>query len=268
MTPPRPIEVKLTPEGLLIDCLLVYNRRALDLPEKEGEKAPSLASAIEKGIRAHWSGSWPLCPSLSEALALLSEQKKAPFDLTSRQALEVKLRIERIDCGRLTPALFSLKRSLTRQRRPVRIYVRPSLLLPAHVASPLHRRLWGIFKSGQIESIGLNWSPRQPGYMVIPSQTPAWRLAGVAAHEAGHLFGLGDAYEAWYRFYFASPGTEGYMMRDNGKVQTEELAMLIRAQATGRMQYFPKQFRLSSIKTGLGRSLARLFRKIKAKCNP
>lgn len=267
MTSLNPIQLQLTESGLVIDCLFTYNSRALG-PRKEAEKDLSWADAIEAGIRQHWTGNWPLSQGLIQAMELFCQKRKLSLDLSTMTSLAVKMTIKRQERGRLTPGLLSFKSSLTRRRRPARIYVRPSFILPAHVASPLHRRFWGIFKSGQLESIGLNWSPKQPGYMVIPSQTPDWRLAGVAAHEAGHLFGLGDAYAAWYRFYAPAKGTEAYMMRANQRVQTEEVAMLIRAQATGRMQYFPREFKLRTILAGLGTSLKRLIGKMRPKGNP
>lgn len=251
----------------MIDCLFAYNRRALGSMKGAAEEG-SWADAIEAGIRQHWTGSWPLSESLVQALDLFCQKRQLSLDLSTMTGLAVKMTIKREEGRPLTPGLLSFKNSLTRRRRPARIYVKPSLILPAHVASPLHRRLWGFFKSGQVESIGLNWSPKQPGYMVIPSQTPGWRLAGLAAHEAGHLFGLGDAYAAWYRFYAPAAGTESFMMRANRKVQTEEVAMLIRAQATGRMQYFPRQFRLKTVLAGLGASFKRLIGKIRPKGNP
>ncbi len=266
MTYLNPIQAHLTESGLMIDCLFAYNPRALR-PMKEAEGDLSWAHAIEAGIRQHWTGSWPLSENLVQALDLFCKKRQIALDLSTMTRLAVGMTIRREETGALTPGLLTFKQWLARRRRPARIYVRPSLILPAHVASPLHRRFWGIFRSGQLESIGLNWSPSQPGYMVVPSQTPGWRLAGLAAHEAGHLFGLGDAYDAWYRFYAPAAGTEAYMMRANQRVQTEELAMLIRAQATGRMQYFPRQFRLRTILAGLGTSFKRLLGKIRPKGN-
>lgn len=247
MTSPNPIEVRLTEEGLLIDCFFSYNSRAL-LPPK-GEKGPSWADMIEQGIREAWSGTWPMTAPLAEALSLFSDRRNLKLDFTALEDLKVKVRIKRAG-----PDM---------SRRPARIYVLKWSPLPAHVASPFYRRLWGIFRSGQLESIGLNWSPRHPGTMVIPEKTPAWRRGGVAAHEAGHLFGLGDAYGAWYRFYSTAPGSQGYMMRDNQRVQPDELAMLVRAQATGRMQYFPKIFEFKQVRQGLTGSIKAFFRKFR-----
>ena len=46
-----------------------------------------------------------------------------------------------------------------------------------------------------------------PGYITLAAQTPLYRIRRVAAPDAGHLYGLGDAYAAWYRFFSAAPGT-------------------------------------------------------------
>jgi len=125
--------------------------------------------------------------------------------------------------------------------------------MPAHVVSPLYRRFWGLFKSGHLESLGLNWSPDQPGRMILPVGLEPDRLGSVAAHEAGHLFGIGDAYAALYRFYDPAPGTGDYMMHSLGRVHAEEIRMMLKAHATGRMQYFPVRFQFRRLIGGLRR---------------
>lgn len=60
----------------------------------------------------------------------------------------------------------------------------------------------------------------------------------VSAHEAGHLFGIGDAYGAWYRFFYPAPNTEDYMMHYNTQVHPQEIAMLIRAYVKKKLNFF------------------------------
>lgn len=259
----RPVIASLTREGLQLDCLVAYNRRALLPLKKEGDQTPA-CDLIERGIKDNWSGHFLLTGPLREALELFSRRTGSPGLDRGLTHLPVTLHIRRLEAG-LTPALASLRLGLTGGRRPVRIYLRPSLFMPAHVASPLLRRFWGIFRTGQLESVGLNWSPRHPGTMTIPTDSSPRRLPQIAAHEAGHIFGLGDAYGAWYRFFYPAPGTEGFMMRDNTRVQPLELALLLRAQATGRMQYFERSFRPGLFARGLLRSLGRPFRRLRKK---
>ena len=255
MNPRQPVIVSCSKEGLLLDCLFIYNRRAYRPPAKDPEGRPYYTQ-IEEGIRRYWSGAFPLDQTLRRALKDFCDKRELQTPFEEADRLPVRVRINRVGAS-LSPALLSSRRWLGRQRRPARVYVRSSLLLPSHAASPLHRRLWGIFKTGQIESVGLNWSPSHPGYITLTTLTAPQRFERVAAHEAGHLFGLGDAYAAWYRFFYAAPGTEGYMMRDTTRVQPAELAMLLTAHTKGRMQYFPRSFKFKTIGRGLSYWLIR-----------
>lgn len=93
----------------------------------------------------------------------------------------------------------------------------------------------------------------------MPNRYNDQRIARIAPHEAGHLFGLGDAYDAWYRFYYYAPGTEDYMMRSNRHVHPEEVEMLLRAQLEGKMQSFPRKFKIKNITAGWKRAFVRKF---------
>jgi hypothetical protein len=221
-----PIQLKIDGNRLDIDCCFNYNRRALQVSQQTG---CALADRIEKGIIDHWSGSYRLeLPGLNDLVTV------------------------------------TVKISRQNERRSVPIRIRRLMLMPAHVSSPFYRRLWGIFKTGQIESLGTNWSLQQPGRMILPVEPinwprtvnwpwPAsWPWEAVAAHEAGHLFGLGDAYAAIYRFYYAAPGTEYFMMHSNQTVQPAEIIMLLNAHASGRMQFFPRKWQLRRFGHGLG----------------
>lgn len=259
-----PVTLSFDGSRLRIDCLTVFNKRALKPLDQGKRDGIPAADLFEAGVIQGWSGRYPMTDELSRALHFFLEKRKMPA-VPFGDHLDVQVQIRRLPAWRGSPALTSFFRGLTGERRPLRVYIRPGILLPAHAASPLFRRLWGVFKSGQIESIGMNWSPRFPGYITIPVNTPAFRFQGVAAHEAGHIFGLGDAYGAWYRFFHAAPGTRGFMMRDNSRVHPRELAMLLTAHARGKMQYFPRRFHFRTVMQGLYLSLKspflRLFRK-------
>lgn len=210
-----PIQLQIEDNRMTIDCCVRYNRRALQLTSENGE---SLADLIEAGIQQAWSGQYQLeWPELAEPVSV-----EVVFHRDER-------------------------------RRPAKIGLHRMFLMPAHVISPLWRRLWGIIKTGQFESMGTNWSLQHPGRMVLPLGLDAYQLKNIAAHEAGHLFGLGDAYAAIYRFYYGVPGKEAYMMYSNHQVQVEEISMLLRAHQTGRMQFFPRRWN--------GRNFIRGFQK-------
>ncbi|NLM19685.1 MAG: hypothetical protein GX217_06645 [Clostridiaceae bacterium] len=196
----------------------------------------------------------PGCEASKDIEYQLSEQHLAKLPL------HVKL-YEDILSGQQNPRIVFLKRLLKGKTRPIPIFVKKSKLLPSHVASGLFRRFWGIFRTGQIESFGYNWSRNFPGYAVINDLRSTQSLKQVAAHEAGHLFGLGDAYGAWYRFFYAAPNTEDYMMHYNTQVHTQEIAMLIRAYIKKKAQFFPRRFNLGNIIKSIFRELKFYFRK-------
>ena len=75
------------------------------------------------------------------------------------------------------------------------------------------------------------------------------------AHEFGHILGLGDAYDAFYRFFYNAPDSESFMMRYNRKVNPLELIMALRARKTGKMQYFPCEFNLDLVLTSIKKSI-------------
>ena len=211
-----PIQLKIDGNTLVIDCCFRYNRKALRLLPGS---ALTAADIVEAGIRRAWSGSYRLdLPGLQETVE--TDEGEPASNL-------VRVRVVIHRDGR---------------RRPARITLQTLLVMPAHVISPLHRRIWGVFKTGQLESLGTNWSLENPGRMVLPQDLTIQQMRNIAAHEAGHLFGLGDAYGAIYRFYDAVPGKEAYMMYSNQRVHPEEITMLLNAHQSGRMQFFPKKW--------------------------
>lgn len=120
------------------------------------------------------------------------------------------------------------------------------------VLSPLWRWLWG-YLTGHRECATLNWSLQQPGRIFMIKYGSLYRFRQTCAHEFGHILGLGDAYPAFYRFYYEAPGTRGYMMNNNHAVSNEELSMVLKAHRSGKMQYFPCKFVLSNLKRFLRR---------------
>jgi hypothetical protein len=212
-----PIQLQITGNRLVIDCNFRYGRRALRAGPAGGR---TQADRIEAGVGRFWSGVYELAMPGLEG-----------------------------------PATVQVRVSRSRERRSVPIRVRRMILMPSHVISPVWRRLWGIFKTGQLESMGTNWSVQQPGAMILAANRPDEPLERTAAHEAGHLFGLGDAYGAIYRFYHAHPGTEHFMMHSNEQVQPAEILMLLRAHQTGRMQFFPWEWHGRQFVRGLCRDL-------------
>ncbi|MCQ2483424.1 MAG: hypothetical protein MJ153_08070 [Clostridia bacterium] len=132
----------------------------------------------------------------------------------------------------------------------------------SHVTSPVYRWVWGLIPNKfHLESAGFNWSPRNPGTVYLCKCRSLYFFEQTAAHEFGHVLGLGDTYGAWYRFFYDMPGTENYMMYHNYRVSNEEITMMLRAQAEGKMQYFPYKFSFKHIRD----ELKHIIKKKKAK---
>lgn len=107
------------------------------------------------------------------------------------------------------------------------------------VTSPVWRMGWGFLLTGCPEAAMINWSLKNPGTINMNSYGRVSSFQTVAAHEFGHVLGIGDAYGAHYRCFYEAPGTEDYMMNSNCSVNPRELEMVLRAHETGKMQYFP-----------------------------
>lgn len=107
------------------------------------------------------------------------------------------------------------------------------------VTSKPWRWLWGMPFYLAPESAMLNWSPYEPGTINMQKYKYLANFKKTVAHEFGHVLGIGDAYDAHYRFFYEAPNTASYMMNNNVSVHPNELMMVLRAHETGRMQYFP-----------------------------
>lgn len=239
----KPVHIQIDGNLIRIDCLVRYNKRALSTGPRAGlsdTSSATYADLIEAGIVQAWSGVYPISlPGHSGPI-------------------EVIVRLHRAGQPCFIPKSGGRQRS-------VLIRVRPMLLMPAHVISPMYRRIWGILRTGQLESLGLNWSPRHPGSIILPVYDQPSLVKSVAAHEAGHIFGIGDAYAAIYRFYSEAPGTRAYMMNSNQAVQAEEILMLLRAQQAGRMQFFPRRWHTRTFLLGLKHEIIFQFKAISEK---
>ncbi len=138
-----------------------------------------------------------------------------------------------------------IRRIEKENKRPHICVVPAKMTNTSYVMSRWWRWGWGLFRSSfHPESFMINWSRRHPGniHLNLRRKYTKDRFMRVAAHEFGHILGLGDAYDAHYRFYYEVPGTENYMMNSNIRVSEEEAQMVRRAQQTGKMQYFPIKF--------------------------
>ncbi len=152
--------------------------------------------------------------------------------------------VELIECG-------------LKDKRP-HVNVLPAKLTgTSYVMSRWWRWGWGPLRCAMHpESFMLNWSLKNPGNIhmnlrVFRSESSFMRIA---AHEFGHVLGLGDAYAAHYRYFYEAPGTRNYMMNRNERVSEEEVAMVLKAHSTGKMQYFPMKFSLKRYINGFKKS--------------
>jgi hypothetical protein len=100
-----------------------------------------------------------------------------------------------------------------------------------------------------------SWSTGKPGNVTLyPQYSSAHTVysdsnySGIVAHEFGHVFGLGDAYEnkGFLGFDSRPPAVEGKVnakdiMNDSrtGTASTLDVSMILSAHSTGRQQIFP-----------------------------
>lgn len=217
--------------------------------------------AVCDGLSRLWGRTQMLVPDLQREIQLLAEaQGVSAVDILAAGEVTPLLRIH-LQTQR-HPLCYYWQCCWRGERRPVWLRLRPLRLFPAHVASMLPRRLWGILRTGRILSMGWNWSPAFPGYVTLPAGRGR-ALSHLAAHEFGHILGLDDAYAAWYRLYDAFPDSQAYMMNSNREVQAQELAMALAAARSGRMQAFPFHWNRQQFFRGLKRELAFYARRLR-----
>lgn len=236
---PEPVTITLVANRLEIKANVHFEARALMLHPTYGV---AYADLIEAGIRRKWSCDLSIDARLHQAL----------HDFSNRDAAATRLPAE----GEILHVVTKIYRD--REGAALRLRLAKTAILPSHVGSPLWRRGWGVLRNPRLESMGLNWSRKHRGTMTMVPYDQAWQIESVAAHEFGHLLGIGDAYGAIYRYYDVVPDSENTLMRNNHAVSTRELAMVLDAQRTNKMQYFPKQFRWSQFKAGFKSDLNRL----------
>lgn len=268
--------------GYHLSVYVTFNKASLNCFTRN----KTFKSNVIEGIERNWSGRYPMNSELKQAcedfflwqktrrrfseqdatdLSDFKKSEETSFHLSELHLRELPFHVklhEDILSGRQNPRIVFLKRLFHGKQRPIPIFVKKPRILPSHVASGLFRRFWGFFRTGQIESFGYNWSRNFPGFAVINDLRNSHRLRQISAHEAGHLFGIGDAYDAWYRFFYAAPGTQDYMMHYNTQVHAQEIAMLIRAYVKNKAQFFPRKFNLRNFLKGMLRELKFYFNKL------
>lgn len=251
----EPVRFSTKRHGVTIEATLRYSPSCFNAHAHYGV---AYADLIESGIRRVWNTSLTVDERLALAVARycrengLSHGAPEPGETyTVRMVLYRDPQHGMLYGDGVLPPVRSI---------PVRLA--SSTLLPSRVGSPFWRRGWGIFRRFQLESLGLNWSRRARGRMTMAPYRHIWQIEPVAAHEFGHLMGLGDAYGAIYRYYSAAPGTDNYLMRSNRALSSEELAMVFDAQRENRMQFFPKRFERAQFKAGFQKEIARLKKQL------
>lgn len=231
-----------------------------------------LTQTICHGIETLWTCSFSLDPAMQAAVRAFLRQRQpqslADFERDLVQASTPEEAYPTMQLVCLTHPVeptsgFPLRQLGTSilQGKPrfVPVYVKNLRRYPAHVKSSFIRRGWGIFRDGNIISLGFNWHYRTPGLIYLPADKTPDRLAHTAAHEFGHIMGLGDAYGAWYRCYDTYPPATNYLMKSNQQLHEEEIRMMFQAQTTGKLSHFPIRYSWSTLKRGVKRSLQDIF---------
>lgn len=261
--PYSPLNLRYDPKkGFLLTVKVAFNQRAYKFKLKDMNYKDHVCQAVcEK-----WSNNYSLIPELKVACNAFFENNKKQQSLSSLHQSEIPFLVKVLEdplSGVYRPRFLYLLRLFKKEQRPIPIYIKKGNLIPSHVASGFFRRFWGIFIYRRLVSIGYNWSKNYPGYSVIKQYNNIHILHSIAAHEFGHLFGIGDAYAVWYRFYYPAPKTENYMMHYNKKVNPQEIAMLIQAFSTNRIQFFPIKFKWKNVKRGFASGVKSFSKKLK-----
>ena len=250
-----PIQLHITGNRLHIRFFVRY---AKNMMENFPGTDITYADIAEAGIRSNWSGKYPL-PWLADdgyerAMAkacfrVLEHGEDPSEDDISPAKPSVRVTLEFIRYGtRKENRRFPLQKYY-------RVHLSQSKIFASHAISPPWRWYWGFFRYLHLESVYLNWSRMHPGNVTVQKIRSRHTFQQTCAHEIGHLLGLGDAYSANYRFYYEAPRTGSYMMSHNRRVQPAEIEMVVRSHMTNRMQYFPIEFRLKTIFSGIKRTI-------------
>lgn len=252
------VRLTLDKQTLTIEATFKYTDACFSL---HPESRIAYADLIESGIRRKWQTSFTVDEALSVALERFAEKTKhaVPKRPLIGETLDVQVRLYRApEHGML------YGESIRPPAKPIRVRLSRTTLLPSRVGSPLWRRGWGYFRVGQIEGLGLNWTRTERGLMTMAPYPHMWQIESVAAHEFGHLMGLGDAYGAIYRFFYEAPGTRNFLMRNNRQLSSRELAMVLDAERLNKMQFFPKKFERARFTLGLKREIERIKKQVDA----
>lgn len=256
-----PVQHLITGNKLKIRFFIRYSRQMLVF--FPGTNI-TYADIFEAGVRLNWAGIYPLewmaddGYEIAKAKAnfrVLTEDNNPTDRDVSPGAPSARVTVEFIRYGSSDAIYYYPK------QRFFKVSFTPFFFMSPHVMSSPWRWYWGFFRSYQVESLYLNWSKKYPGRVSLQREDLRHSFQQTAAHEIGHLLGIGDAYGASYRFFYEAPGTGNFMMCHNRRVQPQELEMTLRAHLTNRMQYFPRKFILKTFNAGLRRSL-------KLKVNP
>lgn len=251
----EPVRFTTSRTGVLIEASLRFTASCL---RPHPYYNVPCADLIEAGIRRVWNTSFTVDERLAAAVERYCRQNKLTHELPAPG-----------DTFQVTTVLYRdpvhgmlYGDDIQPPTASIPIRLARSTVLPSRVGSSFWRRGWGLFRRFQLESAGLNWSRRWRGRMTMAPYRRIWQIEPVAAHEFGHLMGLGDAYGAIYRYYAAAPGTDNYLMRNNRALSVEELAMVFDAQRENRMQFFPKHFDRAQFKAGFKKEIARLKKQL------
>ncbi len=237
-----PIQFQIKGNALRIRFFVRYCKSML---ENYPGTTTSYADIAEAGIRTNWSKKYPF-PWLSDDGYERAHARASFRVLTNEPDPSDKETEPEPPSVRVTFEFIRANNTKMAEQYPKQRYVyfcmTSSELFPAHVISPIWRWFWGFFRTFQLESIQLNWSCRHPGKVKLARENNRHNFQQACAHEAGHLFGIGDAYGANYRFYYEAPGTAKYIMCHNRRVDPEELDMALRAHLHNKMSFFPRKF--------------------------